>query len=114
MPPAYNESQPITPPAAEKAEEKPASITIELPEDARLVVDGTIVEGKGGNRTFSTPSLPTDRPYYYDMTAQIDMDGKTIEQQLRVVVRGGENLKQTFGELLARLRARSTAEVAKK
>ncbi|MBL8866913.1 MAG: TIGR03000 domain-containing protein [Planctomycetia bacterium] len=102
-------------PAAPKADDKkPASIEIELPAEAKLIVDGQVVPGTGASRAFTTPALLADRTYYYEMSAELPIDGAMVRQELRVVVRGGEIVKESFGELLAKVKAANTATVANK
>ena len=92
----------------------PASLQIELPAGATLFVDGRMVPGTGSVRTFSTPELPAGKTYYYDMKAEVTVDGKVVHEEHRVVVRGGESLKQSFGELIARAKSATPSDLAKK
>jgi uncharacterized protein (TIGR03000 family) len=96
------------------AEKKPASIELELPADAVLFVDGRAVPGSGATRAFATPELIAGRTYFYDMAAEITIDGKPARQELRVVVSGGETHKHTFNDLIARSKSAAPATVAKK
>ena len=93
---------------------QPASLEIELPAGATLFVDGRMVPGTGSVRTFSTPELPAGKTYYYDMKAEVTVDGKVVHEEHRVVVRGGESLKQSFGELIARAKSATPSDLAKK
>jgi uncharacterized protein (TIGR03000 family) len=101
-------------PKAAQPEKKPASIELELPADATLSVDGQAVPGQGAARSFATPELQSGRTYYYDMAAEIRIDGQPVRQEIRVIVRGGESVKHAFGELMAKARSAEASGVAKK
>jgi uncharacterized protein (TIGR03000 family) len=103
--------EPAAPKAAEK---KPASIELELPADATLFVDGRAVPGSGAKRSFATPELPAGRSYYYDMAAEILVDGTPVRQELRVHVAAGETLQHSFGDLIAKAKSAKPATVATK
>lgn len=105
---------PMAEPSKPAAEKKPASIEIEVPADATLFVDGQAVPGTGAIRSFSTPELVANKAYYYDMKAEVAVNGVVQREELRVVVRGGETLKQTFGVLIAKAKANSPTGVAQK
>ncbi len=101
--------------AAPKADEKkPASIELELPADASLFVDGRAVPGSGKTRAFATPELPAGRTFFYDMAAEILVDGAAVRQEIRVVVTAGETLKHSFGDLIAKAQSAKPATVATK
>ncbi len=91
-----------------------ANITIELPATAKLFVDGQAVVGSGTTRQFHTPELPKGENYFYEMKAEIVVDGRVVVQNLKVVVRGGETIQRTFGELIAATAKMKPSEVAVK
>ncbi len=91
-----------------------ANITIELPATAKLFVDGNAVAGSGTTRQFHTPQLPKGENYFYEMKAEIVVDGQVVVQNLKVVVRSGETIQRTFGELIAATAKAKPSEVAVK
>ena len=91
-----------------------ANITIELPATAKLFVDGQAVAGNGTTRQFHTPELPKGENFFYEMKAEIVVDGQVVVQNLKVVVRGGETIQRTFGELIAAIANAKPSEVAVK
>jgi uncharacterized protein (TIGR03000 family) len=93
---------PPTPGGAEKPKgDASANITIELPATATLIVDGRPVTGTGTTRQFHTPELPAGQAFYYDMKAEVEVGGRKVVEEIKVVVSAGDNLSKTFGKLLA-------------
>jgi uncharacterized protein (TIGR03000 family) len=67
----------------------PAKVMINLPADARLLFNGTVATGTGTVRTFTTPELQPDADYGYELTAEVERDGRTERVTGRVIVRAG-------------------------
>jgi len=113
VPPA---AAPVIPAPAVPAEKKTsngAQLRLSLPPGATLYVDGQLIPGDGTDRLFSTPDLQPGRTFYYDMKAVVEIDGKAVAEEKRVVVRAGDNLRESFPTLLAAAAAKP-AEVAVK
>ena len=91
-----------------------ASLSVELPAAAKLYVDGHLIAGGGEARQFHTPELPKGENYFYEMKAEIVVDGQVVVQNLKVVVRSGETIQRTFGELIAATAKSKPSEVAVK
>lgn len=79
----------------------PARLTLELPADAKLYVDGSLVKGEGGSRNFHTPDLPAGQTFYYELKAEVTVDGRAVTEAKTVLVKAGEASTQSFGKLLA-------------
>lgn len=79
----------------------PARLAVELPSDAKLYVDGQLIDGTGANRQFNTPNLAAGQAYYYEVKAEILVNGKTEVEEARVVVRAGELSTTRFEKLVA-------------
>jgi uncharacterized protein (TIGR03000 family) len=79
----------------------PARLTVELPAGAKLYVDGNLVAGTGASREFHTPDLPAGESFFYDLTAEVEVNGKTQKDETRVVVRAGEKVTAKFPKLVA-------------
>lgn len=103
----YSAATPTTPAAA-------ASVKLELPADAKLIVDGQPVPGTGAVRSFATPQLPAGKAFAYDMTAEMVVGGVTVREELKVVVHAGDAVEKTFPKLLAAARKEGPTAVAKK
>lgn len=68
-----------------------ATLTVNMPADARLLFNGVAATGTGVTRTFSTSALQPGTEYAYDLTAEVVVNGKTVTtEKKRVVVRAGE------------------------
>jgi uncharacterized protein (TIGR03000 family) len=68
----------------------PASIVVNLPADARLMVDDTMTTSTSEMRRFTSPELAPGRDYHYTLKAEIVRDGQTLTAMERVTVRAGE------------------------
>jgi uncharacterized protein (TIGR03000 family) len=80
-------------------ETAPASITVRLPAEARLWVDGVYCPLVSDTRTFQTPRLQPGQQYAYTMKAELIRDGRTVTQNQRVLMSAGRQVEVTFGEL---------------
>lgn len=76
--------------------EGPATIVVNLPAEARLLVDGAATTSTSARRTLVTPSLLVGSTYVYNMTAEIVRDGRTVSQTQQVSVRGGQSVAVQF------------------
>jgi uncharacterized protein (TIGR03000 family) len=81
----------------------PARITVRLPADARLTVDGVDCPLISDTRTFDTPALAPGQKYYYLLKAEVMRQGRPIAQTRRVDFRSGERVTVTFENLGANL-----------
>lgn len=87
--------------------ERPALLTVELPEGAKLFVDGQATRGEGNVRKFHTPSLPAGKSFYYELKAEITINGQTEVEEKRVIVKAGETLSESFPRLIAAAKGES-------
>jgi uncharacterized protein (TIGR03000 family) len=81
--------------------EEGANIKFQLPSNAKLFVDGRQTTGTGTERAFFTPPLPAGQKFYYDVKAELVVDGKTVTEEKRVIVKAGDDLRETFPKLFA-------------
>ena len=91
-----------------------ARITVDLPASAKLYVDGVLKTAEGSVRNFHTPDLVKGQSYYYDLKAEITIDGTTITDEKRIIVKAGETLNESFPKMIAALKTSKTSELAKK
>ena len=82
----------------------PAKLTVELPAEAKFFVDGVLTKGEGTQRNFHTPELPHGKTFFYDLKAEVTVEGKLVVESKRVLVRGGEDITETFPKLIAAAR----------
>ena len=92
---------PAPAPATEEGKEAPAKLNVELPGSAKLFVDGQALTGTGESRHFHTPDLPQGEKFFYDLRAEVEVNGVVQTEEKRVVVRAGESVNTTFVKLVA-------------
>jgi uncharacterized protein (TIGR03000 family) len=76
-----------------------ARVTVKLPADARLYVDGVRCPLTSATRSFDTPELDAGRSYYYTLKAEVDRDGATRTDTQRVLVEAGKQVTVEFKTL---------------
>jgi uncharacterized protein (TIGR03000 family) len=91
----------------------PARLTVEVPEAAKLYVDGTLVNGDAATRNFHTPDLTPGKTFYYDLKAEVTVNGKTVKEEKRVLVRAGDVVNEAFPKLIAAAKS-DKSDIAKK
>jgi uncharacterized protein (TIGR03000 family) len=89
------------PTVSETAVSTGAHVTVRLPADARLWVDGAACPLTSDTRSFDTPTLESGKQYVYNLRAAVVRDGRTVEQTQRVVLGAGRQVNVTFNELNA-------------
>lgn len=102
----------IVPPAKTDEEKKDdkkkgASLKFNLPASATLFVDGTKTPGDSVERTFFTPPLDAGQKYFYDVRAEVVIDGKTVVEEKRVIVEAGAEVSESFSKMIAAVAAAS-------
>jgi uncharacterized protein (TIGR03000 family) len=68
----------------------PATILVELPADATLKVDGAATSSISALRVLVSPELPMGKEFQYTLTAQAVREGKAVQVERTITVRGGE------------------------
>lgn len=89
-------------------DKKGASLKFNLPAGAVLFVDGQKTPGEGTDRSFFTPALEAGQKYFYDVRAEILIDGKTVVEEKRVVVEAGAQISESFPKMIAAVAASTT------
>ncbi len=92
--------------------ELPAHLAVELPANAKLYVDGTLIRGEGDVRHFHTPDLTQGKAFYYELRAEYTVAGKVEVEEKKVVVRAGDRLSEAFPKLLALAKPSRAPELA--
>jgi uncharacterized protein (TIGR03000 family) len=82
--------------APPKKTEQQAMLIVNLPAQARLIVDDYVTKGTAGQRLFQTPPLAAGNTYAYVLRAEIEREGRTVSQTQRVIVRAGEQTRVSF------------------
>jgi uncharacterized protein (TIGR03000 family) len=78
-----------------------ARVTVLLPADARLSVDGVALRAGSAQRTFDTPKIEPGRSYHYTFTAEVVREGQTHTRNRRVYVEAGKEVTVDFKDLAA-------------
>ena len=91
--------------AADTSASEAARVTVKLPEDAKLYVDGIPCPLKSSPRTFQTPKLEPGRTYAYTLKAEVTRDGRTLSETRQVTLRAGKPVTVEFGEMGSALTA---------
>jgi uncharacterized protein (TIGR03000 family) len=73
-----------------------AELTVVVPADAEVFVDGELTRQKGTERRFTTPPLVGGKRYTYDVRARWKEGGKPVEQTRKVPVRAGARVRVDF------------------
>lgn len=76
-----------------------ARVTVKLPSDARLYVDGVLCPLKSATRAFNTPELDAGQRYYYTLKAEVVREGETRAATQRVLVEAGKLVTVEFKDL---------------
>ncbi len=84
-----------TPPTSSRV----ALITLDVPRDARLFVDGKAFTLLANQRTFTTPALEQGKKQYYELKAQVVRGGEVRTETHKVYVETGKHLRVEFKEL---------------
>ena len=85
-----------------------ANLKFRLPAEAKLYVDGRLTMIGGTERTFTTPPLADGSQYYYDVKAEVIVDGKPVVEHKRILVEAGATIKESFPMLIAAVEGRSS------
>jgi uncharacterized protein (TIGR03000 family) len=73
-----------------------ASLTILVPADAELMIDGARTTQTGKERRFNTPALPAGKKYVYVVRARWQQDGKPIDRTRKVTLSAGARVRVDF------------------
>src|SRR5262245_7116538 len=79
-----------------RTEAAPARITVHVPADAKVTVDGVECPLTSGARTFDTPKLQPGQQFYYTVQAEVVRDGKTRTETKRVIFEAGRKIDVEF------------------
>jgi uncharacterized protein (TIGR03000 family) len=76
-----------------------ARITVKLPEDAKLFVDGVLCPMASATRSFDTPKLNAGQSYHYQLKAEVVRGGKTTTVNRRIDFEAGQSIAVEFSNL---------------
>ncbi len=84
-----------------------ASLKFRVPADAKLYVDGRLTTVGGTERVFTTPPLLSGQKFYYDVKAEIMVDGIPVIEEKRVVLEAGTDLTESFTKLFTAIESKT-------
>jgi uncharacterized protein (TIGR03000 family) len=90
------------PPAAPPAETETSTgradglLAVNVPEDAKIYVNGQPTRSTGGRREFVSRGLELGSSYTYEVRAEMIRDGQTVTETKTVDLRGGETARLAF------------------
>ena len=79
-----------------------SAVTVSLPPNSRLTVDGIDTRMTGGKHTFKTPEMPKGQPVSYEFRAEIERQGKKEVLTQKVAFKAGEPIEINFVEAAER------------
>jgi uncharacterized protein (TIGR03000 family) len=74
----------------------PARVTVELPANARLFVNGVACPLTSERRSFQSPDLQPGQEYSYTLRAELQRNGQTLTRTQRVRVAAGREVRVSF------------------
>jgi uncharacterized protein (TIGR03000 family) len=88
----------VSPPKASLENKVRSRVVIDTPENAKLYVDGQLMQTASSHRVFQTPELSTGSTYFYDLKIEVVREGKTLTEERRIYVRPGTEQTVAFRE----------------
>ncbi len=73
-----------------------AKIRLEIPQGAKLFVDGKLIANEKAVRTFRTPALEQGEVYFYDIRIELARDGQNLVETQRILVTAGQEVAANF------------------
>jgi uncharacterized protein (TIGR03000 family) len=67
-----------------------ATIVVDLPADAKLLIDDTATTSTGANRVFQSPELKPGKTFHYTLTAEVVRNSKPVKIEQVIEVKAGE------------------------
>lgn len=83
-----------------------ATLMVNLPADAKLMIDNNPTVSTSNVRRFSSPALEIGKEYVYNLKAEIVRDGQTVTTSKDVTVRAGQETQVTLDFPLASVASR--------
>jgi uncharacterized protein (TIGR03000 family) len=76
----------------------PATLIVNLPAEAKLLVDGNVTKSTSAERVFVSPALIPGQLYNYTLKAEFNKDGRPVTVTKTVQVRAGLETRVTIEE----------------
>lgn len=78
--------------------EQKARLTINVPEDARVLLNSVAMTSAGEVRKFISPVLPGQGPYYYHIQVEVTRNGEKQTVDHQQMVQPGRSFEVSFAE----------------
>jgi len=78
-----------------------ATIRMDIPQGAKLFVDGAPIQVTPGTRVFYTPVLSAGERFFYDFRMEFTANGQTRREERRVIVESNQEIAVDFSQLPA-------------
>jgi uncharacterized protein (TIGR03000 family) len=97
-------SGPVEPAEAEPDDQATATdpnivlLGVRVPADARVWIEGRLMNQSGPIRLFESPALEPDSDYHYEIQARWTEGGKQVTRSRQVTVRAGDRIIVNFAE----------------
>lgn len=94
---------PAEPKKVAGSDDKPtgANLRFSVPADAKLYVDGKLAPGSGPERAFYTPPLAAGKQFFYEVKAELLVDGQVVVDEKKIIVEAGKTVTESFPKLVA-------------
>ena len=76
-----------------------AKFTIQVPEDAKIFVDGVLTTKKGATRVFESPPLKAKESYYYEIKVEVVRDDQHVEEE-KIFFKSGDIINKSYFPLM--------------
>ena len=93
-PPAPTDDDPAE--AKSSDDDGSATLIVDLPQDARLTINGSATTSTGAKRTFVSRNLESGLNYTYHLQAEVTRDGVVIKDSKSITLMKGEQTRLSF------------------
>jgi uncharacterized protein (TIGR03000 family) len=76
--------------------EAPATIVVNLPSNAKLMVDDQPTQSQSARRVFTSPPIAAGQRFHYTLKAEVESNGKPTSVTKEVLVEAGHETQVTF------------------
>jgi uncharacterized protein (TIGR03000 family) len=73
-------------------EKRAVEITLHVPEDATVWIDGNQTTSTGTTRLFACPPIPAGRNYSYEVRVRWTEEGRTVERKRQLSFQAGDHI----------------------
>jgi uncharacterized protein (TIGR03000 family) len=79
--------------AAADADALPARVTVTVPENAIVFVQGQRTNSTGPERNFSSKPIPVGKDFHYTIKVDVERDGQLVSKTARATIRAGQTVQ---------------------